>query len=112
MACCYADSHLHQVPNGSVKFAMVGSGGSSFEPMPAGLSPLSGFTSYRIGADSMKVFFHSDNGTVLYATDPILPRTRAPQPPLPPLPPMPPPPPPHPRPSPPPPSPPALGMTW
>ena len=59
MQCCYHDGHLHQVPNGSVKFAMVGAGGSEFEPMP--FTPLSGFTSYRIGADSMRVHFHAHN---------------------------------------------------
>lgn len=87
MACCYPDSHLHQVPKGSVKWAMVGAGGSSFDPMP--FTPLSGFTSYRIGEASMKVHFHAHNGTELYATPPILPRTKTPQPALPPLPPMP-----------------------
>eukprot|EP01048_Picozoa_sp_COSAG05_P018584 COSAG05_NODE_2741_length_2705_cov_1.798542_2_plen_474_part_01 len=83
-----------------MKFAMVGAGGSEFEPMP--FTPLSGFTSYRIGADSMRVHFHAHNGTELYVTPPILPRTKQPQPPLPPLPPMPPPPlpPPAPKPSP------------
>ena len=41
-------------------------------------------TSYRIGADSMRVYFHAHNGTLLYITPPILPRTKTPQPPVPP----------------------------
>jgi tartrate-resistant acid phosphatase type 5 len=74
MACCYGDTNLKKVPKGSVKFAMVGPGGSEFQPMP--FTPLSGFTSYRVGADSMRVVFHAHNGTVLYTTDPILPRKK------------------------------------
>ena len=76
MACCYGDTNLAKVPKGSVKFAMVGPHGSEFQPMPAGITPLSGFTSYRVGADSMEVVFHSDNGTALYTTEPILPRKK------------------------------------
>jgi hypothetical protein len=76
-------------------------------------TPLSGFTSYRIGEDSMAVHFHAHNGTELYVTPPITPRTKQPQPPLPPLPPMPPPPPPAPKPAPtPPPAPPPPGTSW
>lgn len=74
MACCYGDTNLEKVPKGSVKFAMVGPGGSEFEKMP--FAPLSGFTSYRVGADSMRVVFHAHNGTVLYTTPPILPRKK------------------------------------
>lgn len=42
----------------------------------------SGFTSYRVGAQSMKVYYHAHNGTVLHVTPPILPRTKTPQPPI------------------------------
>ena len=41
-------------------------------------------TSYRIGPDSMRVYYHAHNGTLLYITPPILPRTKTPQPPVPP----------------------------
>ena len=70
------------------------------------------FRSYRIGPDSMQVHFHAHNGTELYVTPPILPRTKKQQPPLPPLPPFPAPP-PAPKPPPtPPPAPPPPGTTW
>ena len=62
---------------GSVRFAMVdgpgdGPTGSGFEPMPFAM--LGGFTSYRIGVESMEVVFHAHNGTVLYTTPKIMPR--------------------------------------
>ena len=41
---------------------------------------LSGFTSYRVGKDSMRVYYHAHNGSVLYVTPPIAPRTKTPQP--------------------------------
>ena len=83
MACCYADSNLAKVPKGSVRFAMVGGPGkgptgSGWEPMPFDMK--SGFTSYRIGAESMEVVFHAHNGTALYTTPAIMPRKKAPQP--------------------------------
>ena len=82
--CCYEDSNLGTVPQGSIRFATSGGGG---EKWYGGVTPppfqiLSGFTSYRIGADSMKVVFHAHNGTVLYEPPPILPRTKTPQPPV------------------------------
>eukprot|EP00038_Savillea_parva_P008042 m.174280 g.174280 ORF g.174280 m.174280 type:complete len:460 (-) comp13812_c0_seq1:274-1653(-) len=107
MSCCYGDSNLDKVPNGSVKFAMVGNNGSEWQPMPFNM--LSGFTSYRIGADSMTVHFHAHNGTELYVTPPIPKRSHQPPPPLPPIPtpaPSPPPAPPAP------PAPPPPGTSW
>merc|ERR550514_1782985 len=73
MSCCYGDSSLSRVPKGSVRFAMVGSGGAAFQPMPKGLTPLSGFTSFRFGAESFAVHFHAHDGTELYVT-PDIPR--------------------------------------
>ena len=73
--CCYEDTNLDTVPQDSIKFAMsggipsqphqkeVGPRGSQWQPMP--FEPLSGFTSYRVGAESMQVYFHAHNGTVL-----------------------------------------------
>ena len=83
MACCYADSNLAKVPKGSVRFAMVGGPGKGptgygWEPMP--LDMKSGFTLYRIGAESMEVVFHAHNGTALYTTAAIMPRKKTPQP--------------------------------
>ena len=90
--CCYEDTNLNTVPQGSVKFAMVGgipsqphqktSGppGQGWQPMPGGFEPLSGFTSYRVGPETMSVVFHAHNGTVLYVTPPIPKRTKRPQP--------------------------------
>ena len=77
--CCYDDTHLDTVPRNSIKFAMSGSKGEAWMPMPFD-DILSGFTSYRVGAESMQVYYHSHNGTVLYITPPILPRTKTPQP--------------------------------
>eukprot|EP00937_MAST-01D_sp_MAST-1D-sp2_P001000 g1000.t1 len=76
--CCYDDTYRSTVPLGAVKFSMSGAGGSQWQPMP--FSVQSGFTSYRVGAASMRVYFHAHNGTVLYATPPIAPRTKVPQP--------------------------------
>jgi len=87
MFCCYEDRNLDTVPQNSIKFASSGKGGAEWwggVPIPD-FEILSGFTSYRIGADSMKVYYHAHNGTVLYVTDPILPRTKKPQPPAPPI---------------------------
>jgi len=78
--CCYEDSHASTVPIGTVKFAMSGPGGSEWQPMPFTVE--SGFTSYRVGAEHMMVYYHAHNGTVLYTTPPILPRTKKPQPPV------------------------------
>jgi len=77
MQCCYPDDALYQVPPGSVRFAMVagpeyGPTGSGYQPMPFGM--IGGFTSYRIGAESMEVVFHAHNGTALYTTPKIMPR--------------------------------------
>ena len=79
MQCCYPDAHLTDplIPAGSVRFAMVdgpgdGPTGSGFEPMPFAM--VGGFTSYRIGVESMEVVFHAHNGTVLYTTPKIMPR--------------------------------------
>jgi len=81
--CCYEDKNLDTVPQGSIRFATSGNGGAKWyggvEPPPFEI--LSGFTSYRVGANSMKVVFHAHNGTVLYETPPILPRIKTPQPP-------------------------------
>lgn len=76
--CCYDYKNLDTVPRGSIKFAMSGPHGTQWEPMP--FEVLSGFTSYRIGRESMQVYFHAHNGSVLYKTPPILPRTKTPQP--------------------------------
>mmetsp|Transcript_21506 Transcript_21506/g.56067 ORF Transcript_21506/g.56067 Transcript_21506/m.56067 type:complete len:459 (-) Transcript_21506:147-1523(-) len=110
MACCYTDGNLDKVPNGSVRFAMVGNNGSQWEKMPFPM--LSGFTSYRVGADSMTVHFHAHNGTELYVTPPIPKRSHQPAPPLPPAPPQPAPSPPPPGPPSPPPAPPPPGTKW
>ena len=81
--CCYQDSNLNTVPQNSIKFAVSGGGAAEWwgvKPVPFEI--LSGFTSYRVGADSMAVVYHAHNGTVLYTTPPILPRTKVPQPPV------------------------------
>jgi hypothetical protein len=82
MYCCYVDKNLDTVPQNSIKFATSGSGGAMWfggiKPPPFEI--LSGFTSYRVGADSMKVYYHAHNGTVLYVTPPIMARTKQPQP--------------------------------
>ena len=87
MFCCYSDKNLGTVPEKSIKFASSGAGGEYWyggvKPPPFQI--LSGFTSYRVGSDSMKVVYHAHNGTVLYETPPILPRTKTPQPPAPPI---------------------------
>ena len=74
------------MPQGSIRFATSGIGGAKWyggaEPPPFEI--LSGFTPYRVGAGSMKVF-HAHNGIVLYETPPILPRIKTPQPPAAPL---------------------------
>ena len=69
----------------SIKFATSGTGGSSWYGNVSipDFTILSGFTSYRVGPDSMKVYYHAHNGTVLYTTPPILARTQKPQPPPP-----------------------------
>ena len=38
------------------------------------------FSRLRIGAESMVVYYHAHNGTVLYTTPPIPKRTKVPQP--------------------------------
>eukprot|EP01045_Picozoa_sp_COSAG04_P002798 COSAG04_NODE_107_length_25959_cov_6.617865_3_plen_369_part_00 len=81
MSCCYPDGNLDKVPKGSVKFAMVGAQGSQYEKMPFD-GMMSGFTSYRIGPESMAVHYHAHNGTELYVTPPIMPRTKKVQPPI------------------------------
>jgi len=84
MFCCYEDTNLGTVPQSAIKFASAGKGGDKWwggVPIPS-FEILSGFTSYRIGADSMKVYYHAHNGTVLYTTEPILPRTKKAQPPV------------------------------
>ena len=81
MSCCYPDGNLDKVPKGSVKFAMVGAQGSEYEKMPFD-GMMSGFTSYRIGPESMAVHYHAHNGTELYVTPPIMPRTKKVQPPI------------------------------
>ena len=85
--CCYEDTNLGTVPQGSIKFASSGTGGAEWwggVPIPD-FEILSGFTSYRIGPDSMKVYYHAHNGTVLFVTDPIMARTKKAQPPAPPI---------------------------
>lgn len=82
--CCYADKNLGTVPRGSIKFAMSGLGGSEFwGQRPPNFELFSGFTSYRISPASMRVYYHAHNGTLLYVTQPILPRTKRAQPPVP-----------------------------
>jgi len=84
MFCCYADKNLGTVPENSIKFASSGKGGALWwgNVTIPDFEILSGFTSYRIGPDSMKVYYHAHNGTVLYTTPVILPRTKTPQPPV------------------------------
>ena len=64
-SCCYEDKNLNTVPQGSIRFATSGNGGAKWyggvEPPPFEI--LSGFTSYRVGADSMKVVFHAHTHT-------------------------------------------------
>lgn len=87
MMCCYNDTNLGTVPQNSIKFATSGTFGAEWwggVPIPD-FDILSGFTSYRVGADSMQVVYHAHNGTVLYVTEKILPRTKKPQPPPPPI---------------------------
>ena len=74
MSCCYSAKHLNDVPEGSLKFAMVGTNGSAYQPMP--FKVLAGFTSFRLGAENMTVDYHAHDGTVLYTTPPI-PRRRS-----------------------------------
>ena len=57
---------------------MSNTNGSGWQGMPFAVH--GGFTSYRVGAESMKVYFHAHSGTVLYVTPPILKRTKTPQP--------------------------------
>lgn len=87
MMCCYNDTNLGTVPQNSIKFATSGTFGAEWwggVPIPD-FDILSGFTSYRVGADSMQVVYHAHNGTVLYVTEKIFPRTKKPQPPPPPI---------------------------
>jgi hypothetical protein len=85
--CCYADRNLGTVPQNSIKFASSGPGGEMWwgNVTIPDFEILSGFTSYRVGPDSMKVYYHAHNGTVLYTTEPILARTKKVQPPPPPI---------------------------
>jgi len=70
--CCYGGSNVDKNPKGSIKWWMSGQGGSGYEPMPFKIK--SGFTSFRVGTDSMKVVYHAHNGTTLYTTPDIKPR--------------------------------------
>ena len=81
--CCYADSNLGTVPVGSIQFAAAGEGGAMWwggTPIPP-QQVQSGFTSYRVGDDSMRVVYHASDGSILYVTPPIAPRTKKPMPP-------------------------------
>ena len=74
--CCYEQTNCSQrmcSPEGSVKFHTAGAGGSELFPMP--FEQLSGFTSFRVKDESMEVAYHAHNGTILYTTPPIPPRT-------------------------------------
>jgi len=84
MSCCYSDTNKDKVPNGSVKFFTAGPGGSEYQPLPIQMK--SGFTTFRITADSMKVVYHAHEGTELYTTPDFKPRASIP-PPMPPSPP-------------------------
>ncbi len=58
--CCYEDSNLNTVPVNSIQFAISGTGAVDWRGIqPVPFTILSGFTSYRIGPDSMKVYFHA-----------------------------------------------------
>jgi hypothetical protein len=76
MECCYDVSNAKKCPKDSIKFWMGGKGGTGHQPMPKGITPKSGFASFQIGAESMKVVYHSDDGQVLYTTPAILPRKK------------------------------------
>ena len=81
--CCYGDSNLNTVPIGSIQFAATGEGGAMWwggTPIPP-QHVQSGFTSYRVGNESMRVVYHASDGSILYATPPIAPRTKKPMPP-------------------------------
>lgn len=71
-ACCYDPSKASKNPKGSIKWWMAGKGGSGYQPMPFPME--SGFTSFRIDADAMKIVFHAHNGTEIYAVPDIKPR--------------------------------------
>jgi hypothetical protein len=76
--CCYKDSNLNTVPVGSIKFAMSGAGAEMWwGEDPAPFEVLSGFTSYRIGAESMRVYYHAHNG-VRHHSPPPPPRPPSP----------------------------------
>jgi hypothetical protein len=64
--CCYKDSNLDTVPQGSIKFAISGTGAVDWRGLkPVPFEILSGFTSYRIGPKSMKVVFHAHSALPL-----------------------------------------------
>lgn len=72
MSCCYEPKHTADVPKDSVKFFTAGAGGSEYQKLSMVMK--SGFTSFLLGDESMKVVFHAHNGTVLYETPAIPPR--------------------------------------
>ena len=81
--CCYADTNKDHVPKNSIKFWMSGHHGSSYQSMPHGLKPKSGFASFKVSAHQMTVSYHSHGGEVLFTTPPIRPRGEVTRPPPP-----------------------------
>jgi len=73
-SCCYEATNTKQVPEGSIKFFTAGAGGSSHQKLP--LEMKSGFTSYYVYPEYMQVVFHAHDGTVLYKTPQIKPRSQ------------------------------------
>ncbi len=82
--CCYKDSNVNTVPIDSIRFAVSGVGGQHWYGKNVTISKTlvaSGFTSYRIDSEKMYVVYHASDGTVLYVTPPIAPRSKRKQPP-------------------------------
>ncbi|KAJ8604122.1 hypothetical protein CTAYLR_001798 [Chrysophaeum taylorii] len=75
MECCYDPTNADKNPDESIKFFAAGPGGSTYEPMPFTLK--SGFASFHVTSDNMRVDLHAHNGTVLYSTPNITPRSAA-----------------------------------
>lgn len=67
-SCC-SNGHPSKVPEGSIKFGMMGAGGSQYQPMP--FKAISGFTSFYLGSETQRVAFHAHNGTTVYTTPPF-----------------------------------------
>jgi hypothetical protein len=65
--CCYHNKNENKLPAGALKFKVWNDG--------TGSPIIGGFASLQFTSQSMVAVYHAANGTVLYTTPPILPRS-------------------------------------